>query len=64
MWTGVAGGSVDATAAAWLPLTHADYWAKDKAQVDDIGTSMTGVMSGLVVPSYVPIDSIEDLKTQ
>ncbi|WDZ59034.1 glycine betaine ABC transporter substrate-binding protein [Paenibacillus polymyxa] len=62
MWTGVAGGSVDATAAAWLPLTHADYWAQYKDKVDDIGTSMTGVMSGLVVPSYVPIDSIEDLK--
>ncbi|MCJ8013093.1 glycine/betaine ABC transporter [Paenibacillus sp. KQZ6P-2] len=62
MWTGVANGDVDATAAAWLPLTHADYMAKFKDKVDDLGANMTGVKTGLVVPSYVDISSIEDLK--
>ncbi|MBE9917240.1 glycine/betaine ABC transporter [Paenibacillus donghaensis] len=62
MWTGVANGDVDATAAAWLPLTHADYMAKYKDKVDDLGANMTGVKTGLVVPSYVDISSIEDLK--
>ncbi|PQP90856.1 glycine betaine ABC transporter substrate-binding protein [Paenibacillus sp. AR247] len=62
MWTGVANGDVDASAAAWLPLTHADYLAKFKDQIDDLGANMTGVKTGLVVPSYVDIQSIEDLK--
>ncbi|GIP29543.1 glycine betaine-binding protein OpuAC [Paenibacillus sp. J23TS9] len=62
MWTGVANGDVDATAAAWLPLTHADYMDKFKDKVEDLGANMTGVKTGLVVPSYVDISSIEDLK--
>ncbi|WMT39995.1 glycine betaine ABC transporter substrate-binding protein [Paenibacillus sp. D2_2] len=61
MWTGVASGDIDAMAAAWLPLTHADYWAKYKDQIQDLGTNMTGVRTGLVVPAYVDINSIEDL---
>ncbi|GGH12960.1 glycine betaine ABC transporter substrate-binding protein [Paenibacillus segetis] len=62
MWTGVAGGDIDATVAVWLPLTFADYWAKYQDMVEDLGANMTGVRTGLVVPSYVDIDSIEDLK--
>ncbi|ANY74588.1 MULTISPECIES: glycine betaine ABC transporter substrate-binding protein [Paenibacillus] len=62
MWTGVANGDVDATVAAWLPLTHADYWDKFKDQVEDLGANMEGVKTGLVVPSYVDVNSIEDLK--
>ncbi|MGG6310673.1 glycine betaine ABC transporter substrate-binding protein [Paenibacillus macerans] len=62
MWTGVASGDVDATAAAWLPLTHADYWDKYGEQLEDLGPNMTGVKTGLVVPAYMEIDSIEDLK--
>ncbi|MNR34991.1 Glycine betaine-binding protein OpuAC precursor [compost metagenome] len=61
MWTGVASGDVDATASAWLPLTHADYWNKYKDKVEDLGPNMTGVRTGLVVPAYVDISSIEDL---
>ncbi|WP_054956593.1 glycine betaine ABC transporter substrate-binding protein [Paenibacillus dakarensis] len=64
MWTGVANGDVDATVAAWLPLTHADYWNKYKEQVEDLGANMEGVKTGLVVPSYMNINSIEDLKTK
>lgn len=62
MWTGVAEGDADATAAAWLPLTHADYWDKYGDKLEDLGPNMTGVKTGLVVPSYVDINSIEDLK--
>lgn len=62
MWTGVASGDVDAIAAAWLPLTHADYWDKYSDQVEDLGANMTGVKTGLVVPGYMEINSIEDLK--
>nr|WP_154958519.1 glycine betaine ABC transporter substrate-binding protein [Paenibacillus xylanexedens] len=62
MWTGVASGDVDASPAAWLPLTHADYWAKYKDQLDDLGANMTGVKTGLVVPAYMDVKSIADLK--
>ena len=64
MWTGVASGDVDASPAAWLPLTHADYWARYKDQVEDLGANMTGVRTGLVVPKYMTdVNSIEDLET-
>lgn len=62
MWTGVANGDVDASVAAWLPLTHADYYDKYKDKLDDLGANMEGVKTGLVVPSYMDISSIEDLK--
>ncbi|NGZ76035.1 glycine betaine ABC transporter substrate-binding protein [Saccharibacillus alkalitolerans] len=61
MWLGVAQGDADATLAAWLPLTHADYWAKYQDKVEDLGANMTGVKTGLVVPAYVEATSIEDL---
>ncbi|WCT57029.1 glycine betaine ABC transporter substrate-binding protein [Paenibacillus kyungheensis] len=64
MFTGVANGDADATVAAWLPLTHADYWEKYKDKLDDLGPNMTGVKVGLVVPKYVNVDSIEDLQPQ
>ncbi|WFR62503.1 glycine betaine ABC transporter substrate-binding protein [Paenibacillus amylolyticus] len=64
MWTGVASGDVDASPAAWLPLTHADYWERYKDQVDDLGANMTGVRTGLVVPKYMTeVNSIADLET-
>lgn len=62
MWTAVADGSADASLAGWLPLTHATYAEKFDGKFEDLGTSMTGVKIGLVVPAYMDITSIEDLK--
>lgn len=62
MFAGVAGGSADASLAVWLPHTHASYWKKYKNQVDKVGMIMKSVPLGLVVPDYVKINSIEDLK--
>ena len=62
MWTSVADGSADVFLAGWLPVTHATYVEKFEGQYEDIGTSMEGVKLGLVVPAYMDIDSIEDLK--
>ncbi|CAM3487545.1 glycine/betaine ABC transporter [Saccharibacillus sp. WB 17] len=61
MWLGVAQGDADASLAAWLPLTHADYWGQYKDKLDDLGANMTGVKTGLVVPAYVDATSIEDM---
>ncbi|WP_449539550.1 glycine betaine ABC transporter substrate-binding protein [Ferdinandcohnia sp. Marseille-Q9671] len=62
MWTGVADGSVDAHVAGWLPITHADYVEKFDGKFEDLGANLEGTKIGLVVPSYMDIDSIEDLK--
>ncbi len=64
MFTGVANGDADATVAAWLPLTHADYYAKYKDKLEDLGPNLKGVKVGLVVPSYMKVNSIEELKDQ
>lgn len=62
MWTAIADGSADATLAAWLPVTHQTYANKYEGKFEEIGTNMEGVKIGLVVPEYMNIDSIEDLK--
>lgn len=62
MWAGVADGSADAMVAAWLPTTHEDYLAKYKDKLDDLGPNLKGTKLGLVVPAYMDIKSIEDLK--
>ncbi|WP_102345181.1 glycine betaine ABC transporter substrate-binding protein [Bacillus sp. Marseille-P3661] len=62
MWAGVADGSGDAIVGAWLPTTHADYYAEYEGKFEDLGPNLTGTKLGLVVPAYMDIDSIEDLK--
>lgn len=62
MWQGVASGDVDASLAAWLPVTSAAYLEKYKNQIDDLGVNLEGAKTGLTVPAYMDIDSIEDLK--
>ncbi|WP_018885823.1 glycine betaine ABC transporter substrate-binding protein [Paenibacillus massiliensis] len=64
MWLGVANGDVDAIVAAWLPVTHMDYWDKYGEQLDDLGANMIDVKSGLAVPTYMEdVNSIEDLQS-
>lgn len=46
---------------AWLPNTHADYWADYGDKLVKLGESFSNGTTGLVVPSYVPINSIEEL---
>lgn len=62
MWAGVADGSADAMVAAWLPSTHAAYVEKYGSKVEDLGANLKGTKVGLAVPTYMDINSIEDLK--
>lgn len=64
MWQAVATGEADAMVAAWLPATHAAYYEKLKDQVDLIGPNVEGAKIGWVVPDYVDLASVEDLKTK
>ncbi|MBB6633807.1 glycine betaine ABC transporter substrate-binding protein [Cohnella thailandensis] len=62
MWTGIADGSADAMVAAWLPSTHASYMEKYASDIEDLGPNLNGTKTGLTVPAYMDITSIEDLK--
>ncbi|MFS0880651.1 glycine betaine ABC transporter substrate-binding protein [Metabacillus niabensis] len=62
MFAGVANGSADAMVGAWLPTTHAEYYNTYKNDIVDLGRNLHGTKNGLVVPEYVDIDSVEDLK--
>jgi glycine betaine/proline transport system substrate-binding protein len=46
---------------AWLPHTHAPYWEDYGDKLVKLGESFSGGTTGLVVPSYVTINSIEEL---
>ncbi len=61
MYSAIANGDADATVCAWLPTTQANYYAKTKDRLDNLGPNMNGTRLGLVVPDYVTIDSIDQL---
>lgn len=63
MWQGVATGKLDAMLSAWLPVTHGEYWGKNKDKVVDYGPNFRDAKIGLIVPEYVKATSIADLKT-
>jgi glycine betaine/proline transport system substrate-binding protein len=57
----VADGSADAFVGAWLPTCHGNYLASYEDRMDFVRVNMEGTRCGLVVPSYVTIDSIDEL---
>jgi len=46
---------------AWLPHTHKEYWADYGDKLVKLGEAFSGGTTGLVVPGYVTINSIEEL---
>ncbi len=46
---------------AWLPNTHQDYWADYGDKLVKLGEAFSEGTTGLVVPSYVTINTIEEL---
>ena len=61
MFSAIANGDADATLCGWLPHIHASYYARTKDNLDKLGPNMTGTKIGLVVPDYVPINSISQI---
>ncbi|SER86221.1 glycine betaine ABC transporter substrate-binding protein [Salisediminibacterium halotolerans] len=62
MFQAVADGQADGMVAAWLPTTH-DHLVEDFGDdLDSLGVNLEGAQTGLVVPEYMDIDSIEDLQ--
>ena len=63
IYTSLSRGDTDVYMDAWLPYTHKDYWDKYGSKLDIIGTAFDDGSTGLVVPSYVEINSIEELNS-
>lgn len=63
LYTGLATGQLDFQTDAWLPTTHAEYWAKYGERLDDLGKWYGPTSLELTVPSYVKdVNSLADLK--
>jgi glycine betaine/proline transport system substrate-binding protein len=62
MWEAIAAGDKDGMVAAWLPSLQARYLDQYADQVELAGKNLQGTRIGLVVPEYVDIDSIPELR--
>jgi len=60
-FSGLATGDIDMAATPPVDFCLHDYWNRFKDKVEKLGVSMFGLYQGLAVPSYVPVDSIEQL---
>lgn len=64
MWEAVSKGEADAMVAGWLPATHAAQLEKYGDDLVSLGENLSGAKIGLVVPSYMDVDSIADLTNE
>lgn len=64
MWQSIASGEADAMVSAWLPQTHASQVEEYGDQIDHLGVNLEGGKIGYVVPTYMDVDSVEDLTTE
>jgi glycine betaine/proline transport system substrate-binding protein len=62
MWEAIASGDQDGMVAAWLPSLQGSYLKEFRSRVDNLGPNLEGTRIGLVVPEYVDIGSIKQLK--
>ncbi|MGI5921223.1 MAG: glycine betaine ABC transporter substrate-binding protein [Syntrophomonadaceae bacterium] len=63
LFVGLSKGDIDIFMDAWLPITHAAYWSEYQNDLDDYGIWYEGsARIGIVVPDYVSINTIEELK--
>lgn len=63
LYVGLNKGDLDVFFDSWLPITHEAYWNEYQDSLDDYGIWYEeDAKIGIVVPQYVTIDSIEELK--
>ena len=63
LYQALADGQVDMSISSWMPATHASYWEIYGDSIDMVGQNLQGAKIGLVVPSYVTIDSIDEMNS-
>lgn len=61
VYQGLADGNLDFYVSAWLPGTQGNYWDRYSEDLVIVNNLSSGARTGLVVPSYVPVDTIEGL---
>ncbi|MGI6727937.1 MAG: glycine betaine ABC transporter substrate-binding protein [Anaerovoracaceae bacterium] len=65
LFVGLSKGDIDIFMDSWLPITHESYLQEYKDKLDDYGSwYQSPAKIGLVVPKYVTIDSIEQMKDE
>jgi glycine betaine/proline transport system substrate-binding protein len=62
LYTGLAQGDIDMFPSAWPEVTHAEYMKTYGDDLEDLGAYYENAKLTIAVPSYMDIDSIEDLK--
>ena len=62
LFEAVASGSSDASLSPWMPGTHGEFYDKYEGQFEDLGPNLEGAKIGIAVPSYMDIESLEDLE--
>lgn len=61
IFASLARAKADVFMDSWLPVTHADYFKKYDGKLEVLGQVYDSARIGLVVPDYVPIQTIEEL---
>lgn len=61
IYAALSSGDADVYMDAWLPHTHEHYWERFGDKMDVLGVVFDNGITGLVVPTYVDINSIEEL---
>lgn len=62
MYQAAASGEIDAFVCSWLPDTDRNYWEKYGDQLVELNNNYTSAQIGIVVPEYVEIDSLAEMK--
>ncbi len=62
VYDGIASGDLDIFLDAWLPNTHSNYMDQYGDDIEDLGPWLAEAPLTWVVPAYVDVDSIADLK--
>lgn len=61
VFASLAQGDVDVFMDAWLPITHKDKVARFADKMESLGTNLDKARIGLAVPTFVTINTIEEL---
>src|SRR5699024_8412500 len=61
IFSAISRGASDAFLDVWMPVTHQEYMQEYGKSIEVLGVNYENARTGLVVPSYVPSRSIEEL---